>query len=89
MCRQTHLTGWLGRQDSNLRSSASKAAAVPLGHAPICVLIAARRNIVTDAAIRNGGFDVFMRLMRLADTMGREYNAIGFRLFQTNSGIGV
>ena len=26
--------GWLGRQDSNLRMAASKAAALPLGDAP-------------------------------------------------------
>ena len=26
---------WLGRQDSNLRMAAPKAAALPLGHAPI------------------------------------------------------
>ena len=29
------VVNWLGRQDSNLRMAAPKAAALPLGHAPI------------------------------------------------------
>ena len=28
-------TGWLGREDSNLRMAESKSAALPLGYAPI------------------------------------------------------
>ena len=31
---QTRRIAWLGRQDSNLRMAASKAAALPLGDAP-------------------------------------------------------
>ena len=28
-------TGWLGREDSNLRMAESKSAALPLGYAPL------------------------------------------------------
>jgi hypothetical protein len=30
-------TGWLGREDSNLRMAESKSAALPLGYAPMTV----------------------------------------------------
>ena len=36
-------TGWLGREDSNLRMAESKSAALPLGYAPMRHRIAARR----------------------------------------------
>ncbi len=43
-------TGWLGREDSNLRMAESKSAALPLGYAPMHCRIAAGR---TPAAGRN------------------------------------
>jgi hypothetical protein len=46
-------TGWLGRQDSNLRMAASKAAALPLGDAPTA----------GESALYNG----LMRVGKLAD----------------------
>src|SRR5262245_27691609 len=35
MCPERTRTGWLGREDSNLRMAEPKSAALPLGYAPL------------------------------------------------------
>src|SRR5690242_14445652 len=51
-------TGWLGREDSNLRMAESKSAALPLGYAPPQAVThgiarLGRRNIVVGSSASN------------------------------------
>src|SRR3990167_2538319 len=60
----TRVTGqaWLGRQDSNLRMAASKAAALPLGDAPAGCRNANARRLKRDiAAVARKGTGDFAR----------------------------
>jgi hypothetical protein len=67
-------TGWLGREDSNLRMAESKSAALPLGYAPPQVGNrgrsrgrSGRRNIIADSSAINDDTDAIDPAISSAD----------------------